>query len=121
MADTDTVAIAVAQCDAAVRAARAFAEESIGKGWEQALSGDALTLDQRIAIKAAALHAMAVGVDAVDTVFSMAGGSALFDDNVLQRCWRDIHAGSHHIFFSNEHLARNGKALLGRPTEHWML
>ena len=50
----------------------------------------------------------------------MAGGSALFDGNVLQRCWRDVHAASHHVFYSDSHTERIGKALLGRPTELWM-
>ena len=39
-------------------------------------------------------------LEVVDTVFALAGGGALFDDNPLQRCWRDLHAASSHIFFS---------------------
>ena len=121
LGDTETVAVAVSRCDAAVRAARAFVLEAVGEGWQQALAGDPLTLAQRIAIKSSAMHAMRSAVDVVDTLFSLAGGSALFDDNVLQRCWRDVHAANHHIFYSNSHAERAGKALLGRPTDLGLL
>ena len=120
LADTETAAIAVSRCDSALKAARAFMVERIGEAWQQALTGDHLTTDQRVNLKSAALHAMAVGVQAVDTVFALAGGSALFDHNVIQRCWRDINAASHHIYFSDDHKARTGRMLLGRPAEPWM-
>jgi alkylation response protein AidB-like acyl-CoA dehydrogenase len=62
---------------------------------------------------------MRVAIDVADTMFALAGGGALYDDNPLQRCWRDVHAGSAHIFFSTPNLARSGQMLLGQPTEEW--
>jgi hypothetical protein len=33
----------------------------------------------------------------------------------------DLHAGSCHIFFSNNHSARGGQAILGQPTKDWLM
>ena len=77
----------------------------------QALAGDDITLDQRLAIRLASANAMRVGIDIVDTVFHLAGGGALYDQSPLQRCWRDLHAGSCHIYFSDNHVAKGGKVL----------
>ena len=46
---------------------------------------------------------------------------ALYDDSPLQRCWRDLHAGSSHIYFSDNHIAKSGKVLLGQPTDEWVM
>jgi alkylation response protein AidB-like acyl-CoA dehydrogenase len=121
LADTDAVSLAMARCEAQLRSARAFAVNALGDGWEQALAGDALSTDKRVAIRIAALHAMRSGVEVVNTVFALAGGGALYETSPLQRCWRDIHAGSHHLFFSDDHTARAGRVLLGRGGEDWMI
>ena len=63
---------------------------------------------------------MRAGIDVVDTTFRLAGGGALYDDHPLQRCWRDLHAGGCHIFFSDNRTARSGQAILGQPTEDWL-
>ncbi|MDM4784437.1 hypothetical protein [Micromonospora sp. b486] len=36
-------------------------------------------------------------------------GSALYNRSPLQRCWRDINAGSHHGYFSEYHETRVGR------------
>jgi len=84
--------------------------------------GDAVTVtaDQRVAIRLAAGNAMRAGVDVVDTVFRLAGGGPP-DDSPLQRCWRDIHAGSNYLYFSDNHAAVVGRLLFGLPTrEQWL-
>lgn len=48
----------------------------------------------------AANQAMRAAVTAVDAVFRLAGAGVVYDDQVLQRCWRDIHTASQHIIFS---------------------
>jgi alkylation response protein AidB-like acyl-CoA dehydrogenase len=121
LADTDVVALAVVRAEASLRAARAFILEAIGEAWDHAEGGDRITLAQRVALKMAAHNAMRAGLDVVNTVFSLAGGGALYDDSPLQRCWRDINAGSHHIFFSDDHILKTGRAHLGRPTDDWLV
>jgi indole-3-acetate monooxygenase len=121
LADTDTVAIAVVRAEAAVRAARALVVDALGTAWVRAEAGDPLTAVDRVAIRMAVLHAMRTALATVDEMFAMAGGGALYDHDSLQRCWRDVHAGSHHVFFSDAQVGQTGRMLLGRPGEHWMV
>jgi hypothetical protein len=48
----------------------------------------------------AANQAMHAGVESVGRVFPLAGSGVVYDDQVLQRCWRDIHTANQHIIFS---------------------
>ena len=111
----------VARCEAALRAARSFVLEALGSAWDTALAGDRIAVEQSLAIRLATANAMRTGIDVVDTAFRLAGGGALYDENPLQRCWRDLHAASNHIYYSTNHFARCGQQLLGQPTEQWML
>ena len=119
---TEQVAqLEVARCEGAVRAARSFVHDALGSAWETALIGDEVPLEQRVAVKLAAHNAMRVCIEVVDTVFSLSGGSSLYEHSPIQRCWRDAHAGSSHIYFSNNHRALTGRALLGQPAEEYLL
>ena len=95
--------------------------ESLADAWETSVAGDDITREQRVAIRLASANAMRAGGEAVDMSFRLAGGSALYDDNPLQRCWRDLHAASSHIFFSNNHASHSGKVLLGQPADEWLM
>jgi alkylation response protein AidB-like acyl-CoA dehydrogenase len=121
LADTDAVAMAILRAEGTLRAARAFVLETIGEAWDTALRGDGLTPQQRAQLRMAAMNSMRAGLDVTNTAFALAGGGALFDDSPLQRCWRDIHAGSHHIFFSDDHTLKTGRVWLGRPTDDWIV
>jgi len=121
LADTDAGAIAIVRGEALLRSARSYVFDVIGEAWDQALRGDGLTPAQRAGLRMAGHNAMRAGLDVTNTVFAMAGGSALYDASPLQRCWRDIHAGSHHIFFSDDHVLKTGRVWLGRPTDDWIV
>jgi 3-hydroxy-9,10-secoandrosta-1,3,5(10)-triene-9,17-dione monooxygenase len=56
-------------------------------------------------------------VDAVDLLFNLAGGSALYNSNPLQRAWRDIHGGYAHAAFRwDVHGTNFGRVELGLPS-----
>ena len=121
LATEQVTQLAVARCEASLRAARCFMFDALAAAWETSVAGDEITRDQRLAIRLASANAMRAGIEIVDTVFHLAGGGALYDDSPLQRCWRDLHAGSSHIYFSDNHIAKSGKVLLGQPTEEWVM
>jgi alkylation response protein AidB-like acyl-CoA dehydrogenase len=119
LATEQVVQMEVARCEGALRAARTSMLDSLASAWDTAVNGDDPSRDQRLAIRLAGQNAMRVAIDVADTMFGLAGGGALYDDNPLQRCWRDVHAGSSHIFFSKTNLARSGEMLLGQATDEW--
>lgn len=77
-----------------------------------AQAGNSPTLDQRARVQLAAQNAMRAGIEAVDTAFNLTGGSALYEDNPLQRCFRDLHAASQHLFYGRDALKRYAKGVL---------
>lgn len=52
---------------------------------------------------------------AVDGVFRLAGAGAVYTDQSLQRCFRDLHTHDTHTFLSTEARTRYSKHLLGVP------
>ena len=52
----------------------------------------------------------------VTAAFRYAGGSALYDTNLLQRCLRDLQAGAQHFMVSDSAYEGFGQFLLGLPT-----
>jgi alkylation response protein AidB-like acyl-CoA dehydrogenase len=70
-------------------------------------------MQQRADVLLSTLNAAQVGRASVDKVFSMAGGGALHDKSPIQRCARDLAAGSQHIFLSLGQWRTVGRVLLG--------
>jgi hypothetical protein len=89
----------------------------MGDAWETVTRGDSCSLVQRAQVMSAsqALHRSAVA--SVDAVLPLAGASAVYADNPIQRCFRDLHAESQHTFFSVDVLKDIGQVAFGRiPT-----
>jgi 3-hydroxy-9,10-secoandrosta-1,3,5(10)-triene-9,17-dione monooxygenase len=56
-------------------------------------------------------------VQAVDIIFGLSGGSALYVSNPVQRVWRDVHGGAAHIVFQwDVHGVASGRVELGLPS-----
>jgi len=122
LAQEQSVQLTVARCEANLRSAKVFVEDVIGTAWQRTLAGDEMTVEDRVAIRLATGRAIRAGVEVVDTVFRLAGGGALYGRSPLQRCWRDINAGSLHGYFSEYHETRVGRALLRVPVpDPWMM
>ncbi len=66
----------------------------------------------------AAGNAMRVGVAAVDAPLPLAGASAVFDDQRLQRCFRDLHAANQHVIFSSDRDRAYSQLRLGLEPAH---
>lgn len=101
-----SVQLELIRAEGALRAARSLAIDAIGGAWERARRGDEMSIQDRIAVRLAVAHAAEVGVRVVDTCFRLGGGGALYEHSPLQRCWRDIHAATHHVFFA-DHTVRD--------------
>jgi alkylation response protein AidB-like acyl-CoA dehydrogenase len=122
LADEQTTQLVVARGEAKLRAAEALIRDAIGEAWNRTVAGDDMTMDDRVAVRLATGQAIRSGIEVVDSVFRLSGGGALYDHSPLQRCWRDINAGSHHGYFSEYHETRVGRALLGLPVpDPWMM
>lgn len=101
------------RAEAALRSARAGVLSAIDDAWATATADQPVPAEQRIAIRMATGHAARTAVEVVDAAFRLGGGGALYDRSPLQRCWRDIHAATHHVFFGDGQLREYGGVWLG--------
>ncbi len=115
VADDRHVQMQLATAEGGLQSARAFAFDVIGNAWDTACAGDPLSLDQRAQLQLAAHQAVRAAVAAVDGVFRLAGAGALYADQPIQRCFRDLHALDTHTFVSADMVTRYAKHRLGVP------
>jgi alkylation response protein AidB-like acyl-CoA dehydrogenase len=100
IADDPYAQVELGRAEARLRSARAFVFDAIGDAYKSACAGDIPDPDQQALVQLATQQAMRAGVEAVDTAFTLAGGRAVYADQPLQRCFRDIHTGRQHAIFS---------------------
>ena len=102
-----------AQAEIDVRAAAAFTREAIGDAFEIASQGERLTRDIKATLRQAATNNTWSAVRAVDRLYSAAGGSSVFSEHPLQRCFRDVHVVTQHIMVARPTLEVVGKVRFG--------
>jgi alkylation response protein AidB-like acyl-CoA dehydrogenase len=104
----------LARAEALVRSGRAFLFDALGACWDDALADRPITLDRRALVRLAACQATQSAVQAVDLMYALGGGTALFEGNRLERCFRDVHAGAQHFAVSPQsNLEPIGRVLFG--------
>jgi alkylation response protein AidB-like acyl-CoA dehydrogenase len=87
----------VAEASALADAARLMINRDTAEVERLTLSGQPLSVDQRIRNRRDHAFAARLARDAVDTLFSAVGGNGLALDQPLQRMWRDSNAIVRHI------------------------
>ncbi len=71
------------------------------------------SLEERAQAHAATVNAYEAAQHAAEFAFRAAGAAAVYRDNRLQRCLRDIQTGAQHILASEENWDRLGRYWLG--------
>jgi alkylation response protein AidB-like acyl-CoA dehydrogenase len=114
--DQSMVQVQVGQAEAAVRSGRAFLIETVRDVWAAATQG-ALTLDHRAALRLATTHGIRLAAQAIDTVYNAAGATAVYEDQLLQRHFQDIHVITQHLQGRLAHYELVGRHVLGLPVD----
>jgi alkylation response protein AidB-like acyl-CoA dehydrogenase len=105
--------VEVATAEARLRSARAFFYETIDAAWSLALDRAPPSLEARRDMRLATTHAVQASIQVVDAMYTLAGGSAVYETSPLQRHLRDVHVASQHIMVSSNTLETIGQLLLG--------
>jgi alkylation response protein AidB-like acyl-CoA dehydrogenase len=113
LANRPHVQMEVARAEALLRSARAFFYETIDAAWSLAVTGAPVPLEARRDMRLSATHALQSSVAVVDAMYTLAGGSAVYESSPLQRHLRDVHVASQHITVSSNTLEIVGQLLLG--------
>jgi indole-3-acetate monooxygenase len=101
-----------AMVDAAMRAARAFVFETFVEAERAAVAEGAPTPVQAQRMRQATTYATRVAADAARFAYTWAGSSGLRSPSVIQRCFRDISAGTQHIYVDNNTLTAYTQTVL---------
>jgi alkylation response protein AidB-like acyl-CoA dehydrogenase len=95
-----------------LRAATALAVDAWGEVQATLDRGESAGLKDIAVVRALTRHAHEVAADVIAFAYKMAGGASL-RGGPLQRCFRDIHAGTQHVLVSHQIAQAAGKVLLG--------
>jgi indole-3-acetate monooxygenase len=87
--------------DAAVRSAVLYTYDAFANAQAMVDRGDTLTPVAAQRMRQATTHITRVAADAARFAYTWAGANGLRNGNVIQRCFRDAHAATQHIFVDN--------------------
>lgn len=111
--DRPMVRLQVAQAEALLRSARSWAWAVARETWDHACAGLELTSEQRALARLAITNAVVKSAEAVDLMYSSAGGSAVYASNRFERAFRDIHTVTQHAIVAPPSYEQVGEALVG--------
>jgi alkylation response protein AidB-like acyl-CoA dehydrogenase len=81
--------------------------------WASVVRADALSVEQRIAVRLAATHATHEAKQVVDTAYELAGSTAIFANHPFERRFRDMHAVTQQLQARAAHFETVGRYELG--------
>jgi alkylation response protein AidB-like acyl-CoA dehydrogenase len=115
--DQPQVQTDVGRAEANLRAARALLTETVRDVWAHVSTTNTITLEHRAALRIATTHAIRLAVNVVDTIYNQCGATSVFEDNLLQRHFQDIHVISQHVQGRPAQYELVGRYWLGLPID----
>ena len=111
--DDPALQLRLAEAEAMTGASRAYVKSVSRDILDTLNAGQELTWDQRARFRLACTHAVDSSTRAVDMMYKLGGGSAIYKPNHLDRTLRDIHTAGTHIRFGDLTYINAGRMLLG--------
>ena len=115
--DQPMVQATVGHAEAHLRSGRAFLTEAVREIWTEVTSTGAATQERRAVLRLASTHAIRLAVQIVDSVYNAAGVTAIYEGNLMQRHFQDIHVISQHLQGRLSHYELVGQHWLGLETD----
>jgi len=113
--DQPTFQARIAEAVALVSSARAWLHTAIQRAWKTTLAGESASVAERAELLLAAVNATRRAAEAVQLVYTLAGGSANYRHSPLQRALRDVHAVTQHVSMAPQQYEEAGRMQLGLP------
>jgi 3-hydroxy-9,10-secoandrosta-1,3,5(10)-triene-9,17-dione monooxygenase len=102
MADFPTVQLRIGMAGARIDAARLVLRNDCIEAERLALADEPISIETRLRYKRNICLAGRMAVEAVETLYEMAGANGIYDSSPMQRIYRDVKAASAHIHFSTD-------------------
>lgn len=113
--------LAIAEAEVRVLGSRTLLLDLVDKIWQQVLTGDEVSLRDRAIFQIACSDAVRGCVESVDRLCDVAGTSANFQGQPLERIARDVRVVRQHLTVAGHHIEDGGRVLLGLEPEGTML
>jgi alkylation response protein AidB-like acyl-CoA dehydrogenase len=106
---------AVGQAEAALRSGRAFLMEAVRDIWDEATSTESPTvsLERRTNLRLAGTHAIRLAAQIVESLYTACGATVVFEGNLIQRLFQDMHVITQHSQGRLAHYEIVGQHCLG--------
>ena len=98
--------------EVALRAARTLFYQTIDDAWVSA-KHEAESLEQRRLLRTANIHAVTTAVGVIDKLYTVSGGSSIYETSCLQQHFRDVHVVSQHMMVQEPVMELAGRVMLG--------
>jgi len=112
MAHRSSLHKGVALADTNLRASKALFYQTIRETWAEVATHKS-SLESRRALRTATFHAVATAKDVTERMYTIAGGTSIFDDSPLQRNFRDVHVAAQHMMVGEPVMELAGRVMLG--------
>jgi alkylation response protein AidB-like acyl-CoA dehydrogenase len=113
LSEQPLVQAAVGRAEAHVRSGRAFLTDAARDLWSETASIGTNTQERRATLRLATTHAIQLAVEVVDALYKAAGVSVIYEGNLIQRHFQDIHIISQHMQARLTNYEMVGKHALG--------
>ncbi|TYK52848.1 3-hydroxy-9,10-secoandrosta-1,3,5(10)-triene-9,17-dione monooxygenase oxygenase subunit [Actinomadura decatromicini] len=110
--------VAVARAASEIDAAILQTDRNVREIHEYARRNEKIPMELRLRARRDQVRGTERAIEAIDILFKTAGGNSLHRGNVIERAWRDAHAGSVHVANDVEHaLSMYGRGVFGLKVE----
>lgn len=107
----------VGQAEAALRSGRAFLMEAVHELWNELVSTEVASMERRATLRLATTHAIRLAAKIVEDIYSACGATAVFEGDLIQRHFQDIHVITQHVQGRLSHYETVGQHWLGLPID----
>ena len=102
--------------DTKLAAARSYLYALSNEVWQHCQT-DEPTVEQRQQLRAANVHAVNTAVEVIDKMYTIVGGTSVFETSCLQQHFRDVHVATQHMMVAEPVMELAGRVILGLDNE----
>jgi alkylation response protein AidB-like acyl-CoA dehydrogenase len=113
LAERPTIQAEVGRAEALYQSGRAFLYDCVAASWTTVQAGREIGVTELAMLRLARTHAVQAAAQAVDLMYTAAGGSSVYTRNLLERCFRDVHTVTQHVSMNPANYQVSGRVLLG--------
>jgi 3-hydroxy-9,10-secoandrosta-1,3,5(10)-triene-9,17-dione monooxygenase len=118
LADFSTMQLRVAEAAALIDAAEALLLKDCDEAMRFAEADQVPPIEDKVRWRRDGALASRLCTTSVDLIFAAAGGGAIYENNPIQRAWRDIHAANAHFVVNwDANGVTYGRVALGLPPD----